>query len=434
MQQELRRDLGLLQATFTVVGIVIGSGIFALPAVVFAAARAPGLGVMAWTLGGLMSLAAALTLAELAAAMPRAGGTYVYLREAYGEWMAFLQGWATFLGYNPALQAALAMLFATYLSAVVPMSPGAQSVAGVAAIVGLTLINIWGVRFGGWVQVLSTAGKLIPIALLVLGGLVCMNPGNLAPVLPDQGVAQALAQSVLVILWAYDGWMNVGQLAEEIRNPHRNLPLALIGGLLLVTVVYSAFNAALVGVIPMDQLVALEKPVVPMAEMLFGTRGGMLITLGMVISMFGTLNGITMTGPRYYFAMARDRLFPGDRWVSQVHPRYGTPANSLLLCMAWAVVLFFTGTFEQLLNLVVFVAWFFYVLSMVGVFVLRHKRPDMERPYRVWGYPFVPLVGIGSGLWILWSSFSADPAVAILGLILTLSGLPVYWILRRRQE
>lgn len=432
MQQELRRDLGLLQAVFTVVGIVIGSGIFALPAVVFAAARAPGLGVAAWALGGLISLAAALTVAELTAAMPKSGGTYVYLREAYGEWMAFLQGWSSFLAYTSAMQAALAMLLTTYLGALVPLSPLAQSAVGVGAILVLTAVNIYGVRFGGLVQVVATAGKLIPIGLLILFGLAQFNPDHLQPILPEGNLLQALAGAVLPVLWAYDGWMNVGLLAEEVRNPQRNLPLALIGGLLLVAAVYTAFTSALVGVIPMEQLTGFEKPVVPMAQALFGQGGSWLITLGMVVSMFGTLNGLTLTGPRYYYAMARDRLFPGAAWVAQLHPRYQTPAPSLLICAAWAIVLLFSGTFEQLLNLVVFVAWLFYVLSMGAVFVLRRTRPEMHRPYRVWGYPVVPLVGIGSGIWILWNSWLSDSRTAALGLALTLSGFPVYWLLRRR--
>lgn len=434
MQQELRRDLGLLQAVMAVVGIVVGSGIFVLPAVVFAAAQAPGLGVAAWVLAGLMSVAAALTVAELAAAMPRAGGTYVYLREAYGDWMAFLQGWATFLAYNSAMQASLAMLFASYLGALVPMTPAVQSLVGVGAIVAVTLVNIYGVRFGGWLQVISTFGKLIPIGLLIIGGLAHFNAQNLQPALPESGLLTALAGAVLPVLWAYDGWMNVGQLAEEIRNPQRNLPLALIGGLLFVTLIYALFCVALVSVIPVQEMIGVEKPVVPMANALFGTSGGWLITLGMVVSMFGTLNGLTMTGPRYYFAMARDRLFPAARWVAQVHPETQTPSHSLLMCAAWAIVLYFTGTFEQLLNMVVFVSWLFNVFAMVAVFVLRRRRPEMNRPYKVWGYPIIPLVGIAAGIWVLGSSFVSDPRTSVLGTILTLSGFPVYWFLRRQRR
>ena len=428
----LRRDLGFPHALLTVIGTVIGSGIFALPAIVFAGARAPGLGILAWVAGGLISLAAGLTVAELAAAMPRAGGTYTFLREAYGPWMGFLQGWATFLAYNSAMQAALAMLFTTYLTALVPISPAGQMVVGLILILALTAVNAVGVRFGGLVQVVSTLGKLVPIALLILFGLSRVNTANLLPVVPvGTSIATAMAAAVLPVLWAYDGWIMVGQLAEEVRDPHRNIPLALIVGILIVLVVYTLFNIVLVGVIPMENLTASEKPVVPLASLLFGQGGSRLITIGMLISMFGTLNAVVMTAPRYYYAMARDGLFPAAAKVANLHPRYQTPLAALALSAAWSIVLLLSGQFGHLLNLVIFVGWLFYVFTMIGVIVLRRTRPELHRPYRVWGYPIVPLVGIGSGLWILWSSLITDPRTALIGLGLTATGFPVYFWLQR---
>ncbi|MGE5675210.1 MAG: APC family permease [Mycobacterium leprae] len=436
MPPQLRRDLGLPQATFTVVGVVIGSGIFALPAVVFAKTQAPGLGILAWVLGGLISLAAGLTVAELAAAMPKAGGTYVYLREAYGDWMGFLQGWATFLAYSSALQAALAIVFTTYLTALIPLSHTAQIVIGLILLVLLNGINTVGVRFGGWIQVVATVGKLVPIALLILFGLLHLHTANLTPVMPPAGVSltAAVAGAVLPILWAYDGWINLGQMAEEVKNPQRTLPLAIIGGLILVLVVYTLFNVALVGVIPAAAIATMDKPVVPMAQQLFGSAGSKLITVGMLISMFGTLNGMIMTTPRYYYAMAKDGLFPAAKQVATLHPRFQTPVWAIWLGFAWAVVLLLSGQFGQLLNLIVFVAWLFYTFSMAAVFVLRRTRPELKRPYKAWGYPVVPLVGIGSGIWILASTFTSDPKTALLGLGLTLTGVPLYWWLRRSKR
>ena len=430
--QHLRRDLGLPQAMMTVVGTVIGSGIFALPAVVFARAQAPGLGVLVWLLGGLISLASCLTVAELAAAMPKAGGSYEFLRAAYGPAVGFLQGWAVFLAYNSAMNAALAMLVTTYLSALVPMSQGVQTLVGVVLIIALTIVNAVGVRFGGAVQVVTTLGKLVPIALLILFGFGHVNGANLGPLLPAEGgLFKALAGALLPVLWAYDGWIMVGQMAEEIRNPQRNLPLALIGGISLVTVVYTIFNVVLAGALPLGTIVASEKPVVPLAELLFGGFGAKLITAGMVVSMFGTLNAIVMTAPRYYYAMARDGLFPAAKQVATLHPSYRTPVAALVISAVWSLVLLLSGQFGQLLNLVVFVGWLFYVLTMAGVIVLRVKRPEMARPYKVWGYPVVPLLGIGAGLYILVSSLVTDPFVALMGTGLTLTGLPVYAWLRR---
>lgn len=433
--QNLRRDLGLSHAMLTVIGTVIGSGIFALPAIVFASARAPGLGLAAWVVGGLISLAAGLTVAELAAAMPKAGGTYTFLREAYGPWMGFLQGWASFLAYNSAMQAALAMLFTTYLTALIPISPTGQTVVGVLLILLLTAVNALGVRFGGLVQIIATLGKLVPIAFLIVFGLSRIDTANLVPLLPEgPGLATALAAAVLPVLWAYDGWIMVGQLAEEVKNPQRNIPLALVGGILTVLVIYTLFNVVLVGAIPMPALTASAKPVVPLAGLLFGEGGSRLITVGMLVSMFGTLNAVVMTAPRYYYAMARDGLFPGAAKVSELHPKFQTPLAALALSAVWSLVLLVSGQFGQLLNLVVFVGWLFYVCTMIGVLILRRTRPEMPRPYRVWGYPVVPLVGIGAGLWILWSSLITDPRTAVIGLGLTLTGFPVYLWLRRSQR
>ncbi|HYF79518.1 MAG TPA: amino acid permease [Symbiobacteriaceae bacterium] len=437
MQQppQLRRDLGLSHAMLTVIGTVIGSGIFALPAVVFARAAAPGLGIAAWLIGGLISLAAALTVAELSAAMPTAGGTFQFLRAAYGPWMGFLQGWSMFLAYNSAMQAALAMIFTSYLSALIPISQTSQTVIGIALILALTAINAVGVRFGGLIQVVSTLGKLLPIALLILFGFSRIDTANLGPFLPtDGGLFAALGGALLPVLWAYDGWIITGQLSEEVRNPQRTIPLALIGGIAFVTVIYTIFNVVLAGAIPMETLTASEKPVIPLATLLFGEGGAKLITVGMLVSMFGTLNAIVMTAPRYTYAMARDGLFPGAKQMAQLHPKYQTPVAALMISCAWSIVLLLSGQFGQLLNLVVFVGWLFYIFVMVGVFILRRTRPEMDRPYKAWGYPVVPLIGIGSGIWLLVNTVVTDPRTAFIGLGLTLTGLPVYMYLRRNQK
>jgi basic amino acid/polyamine antiporter, APA family len=433
--QQLRRDLGLSHAIMTVMGCVIGSGIFALPAVAYAQAQAPGLGIAVWLIGGLISLAAGLTVAELGAAMPRAGGTYEFLSAAYGRWMGFLQGWAWFTVYNSATNAAVAMLITTYLSALIPMSQTAQTILSVALILALTAINTLGVRVGGAITVVTTLGKLVPLALLIIFGLPHASGATFTPMLPQStGIMTALAGALLPVLFAYDGWTYVGQLAEEIKNPQRNIPLALMIGLSAITVIYTLFNVALAGVLPFNTILGSEKPVVPMASLLFGEGGSKLITVGMLVSMFGTLNAIVMTSPRYYYAMARDGLFPAAKKVASLDPRRGTPVVSLWLSGLWSVVLLLSGKFEQMLGLVVFVGWLFYVLTMIGVIILRYKRPDMHRPYKAWGYPVVPVLAIAAGLWILGQSLISDPKTALIGLGLTATGLPIYLWLRRQPR
>lgn len=432
MSAELRRELGLPQAVATVIGIVIGSGIFALPAAVFAAARAPGLGLLAWLLGALISLAAGLTLAELTAAMPRAGGVYVYLKEAYGDWAGFLQGWISLVAYDSASVAAVAMVFATYVDAIIPLSYWARVGVGLGAILFVTVLNLLGVREGGGFQTLSMVAKLLPMVLLIGFGLLRVHGGALGPVLPGGGSTMvALAGAILPVLFAYDGWINACALAEEIREPQRNLPLALIGGLFGVGIVYVLLNVALLGVVPFTSVTALEKPIVTMAGSLFGSWGAQILTVLMVLSMLGTTNGMAMTAPRYYWAMAKDGLFPFRRQIGWIHPRYGTPWGAQLLTGAVSAVLLLLNTFDQLYTLVIFVIWLEVAAVIGAVFVLRQRRPEMARPYKAWGYPVVPGIAFVAALWIVWSAFVGAPVMAVLGLGLMALGLPLYWWFKR---
>lgn len=432
MSAELRRELGLPQAVATVIGIVVGSGIFALPAAVFAAARAPGLGLVAWLLGALISIAAGLTLAELTAAMPRAGGVYVYLKEAYGDWAGFLQGWVSLVAYDSASIAAVAMVFATYVDALVPLSYGARVGLGLGAILFVTVLNLLGVREGGGFQTLSMVAKLLPMVLLIGFGLLRVRGEALGPLLPEGGSTMgALAGAILPVLFAYDGWLNACALAEEIREPQRNLPLALIGGLFGVGIVYVLLNVALLGVVPFTSVTVLEKPVVTMAGSLFGTWGAEFLTVLMLISMLGSTNGMAMTAPRYYWAMAKDGLFPFRRQIGWVHPRFGTPWGAQLLTGAASAVLLLLNSFDQLYTLVIFVIWLEVAAVIGAVFVLRRRRPEMARPYRAWGYPVVPGIAFVASLWVVWAAFVGAPMMALLGLGLMALGLPLYWWFKR---
>lgn len=433
MNPELRRELGLPQAIATVIGIVIGSGIFALPAAVFAAAKAPGLGLMAWLLGALISLAAGLTLAELTALMPKAGGVYVYLKEAYGDWAGFLQGWVSLVAYDSASIAAVSMIFAAYASALIPLSTGGQRAVGLLCILFVTMINLLGVREGGLVQTVSVVAKLLPLALLILFGLIHVRPGSVTPFLPaGGGTMGALAAAILPVLFAYDGWINAAALAEEIREPQKNLPLALIGGLFGVGVVYLLLNIALLGVIPFTQVTVLEKPIVTMSSSLFGATGAQFLTVLMLASMLGSTNGMAMTAPRYYWAMAKDGLFPFRRQMAWVHPRYGTPVGAQLLTAAVSAVLLLMNTFDQLYTLVIFVIWLEVAAAIAAVFILRRRHPEWPRPYKAFGYPVVPGIALVASFWVVWAAFISDPRMAFFGIGLVALGLPLYWYFKGR--
>jgi len=440
---ELKRDLGLIESINIVIGILVGSGIFILPAQIFSGAQAPGLGLLAWIVAGAISIAAGLSISELAAAMPQAGGTYVYLREAYGDFWAFMQGWVSFLAYSSAITAAVAIVFTTYLGALVPLPPVLFKLAAASVVIILTLVNYFGVRFGGYIQNIFTFGKLFCIASLVIFGFVFGRAGNFLPIFPtDGGVMGSLAAGVVAALWAYDGWIYVAMMAEEIKNPQKNLPLALILGITIVSVIYAVFNAAMLNVLPMQEIIgAGEKAGTVMAGTLFGAIGGTLIGVGILISVFGTLNGVVMTAPRYYYAMARDNLFIASKVVGSVHPKYRTPHISLIISGLWSIVLILTGSFGQLLGLVVFVAWVFYLLSIGAVFVLRKKKPSLPRPYKVIGYPVTPIVAVLGGAWILVESFKGlqasfikDPLFGGLVMLVIIAGLPVYFYLENKKK
>lgn len=440
---QLKKDLGLLEAMTIVVGLLVGSGIFILPAQVFLGTQAPGLGIIAWMVGGAISIAAGLSIAELAAAMPRAGGTYVYLREAYGEGWAFMQGWISFLAYSSAITAALALAFTTYFSALFPLSPLMTNVVASLTVIILTLINYFGVRFGGYIQNIFTFGKLFCIAALVIFGFIHGQGGNLLPIFPENGgIVAPLAAGVIATLWAYDGWIYVAMMAEEIKNPQRNLPLALVFGIGIAATVFAIYNAALLNVLPMQAIIENGgHSATMMAGQIFGVIGGTLITIGILISVFGTLNGIVMTSPRYYYAMARDKLFFANELVGSVHPQYKTPHVALIISAFWSIVLITTGSFGQLLGLVVFVAWVFYLLSIGALFVLRKKKPDLHRPYKVIGYPVIPIIAILGGLWILVESFKGlhasfvkDPLFGIVVMVVIAAGLPVYIYLENKKK
>lgn len=440
---QLKRDLGLLETVNIVIGILIGSGIFVLPAQIFSGAQTPGMGLLAWIVAGAISIAAGLSISELAAAMPQAGGTYVYLREAYGDFWAFMQGWVSFLAYSSAITAALAIVFTTYLSVLYPLSPVLFKVIAISMVVFLTIINYFGVRFGGYIQNIFTFGKLFCIAALVIFGFTLGKAANFTPLLPTDGSFMApLAAGVIAALWAYDGWLYVAMMAEEIKNPQRNLPLALIFGITIVSIIYAVFNAAVLNVMPMHEVISAgEKAGTVMAVKLFGTIGGSLIGIGILISVFGTLNGVVMSAPRYYYAMARDNLFFASKTVGSVHPKYKTPHVSLFIAAVWSSVLILTGSFGQLIGLVVCVAWLFYVLSLVAIFILRKKQPDLPRPYKVIGYPITPLVAILGGLWILLESFKAlqasfmkDPTFGLVVMLVLVAGLPAYFYLESKKK
>jgi basic amino acid/polyamine antiporter, APA family len=453
---ELVRGLGLLDATLLIVGSVIGSGIFFAPSIMAGYLQSPGLLLGLWVLGGLLTLAGALSYAELAAAMPRAGGQYVFLSEAFSPLFGFLYGWTLLLAINTGFVAAVAVAFAKTLGFFVPgvgeehalftllgTTFTTAQLAALVVVAVLTWLNITGLRTGATVQNLFTLAKLSALGVLVAMAVVTArgSASNFQPVAslalgPEGlkiGLLAALAGAMSKALFSYDAWYTVTFAAEEVKDPERNLPRSLILGTLGVMVAYAAAVAAYLYVVPIGEMAAVaeNRIATEAAVRMIGPAGGAFIAVAILVSTFGCVNGLTLAGARVVYAMARDGLF--FRGAARVHARYRTPAAALLLHGLVAGVLTLTGTYSDLLTLTAFSSLLFNVLTVVGLFVLRHRRPDLPRPYRAWGYPVVPLLFIAVALFFLVYMPVADPRNTGLGLLLTAAGIPAYLYWRRHR-
>ncbi len=441
---ELRRDLGLWTAVAIVVGTVIGSGIFLVPKTMIQRVGSVEMVFVVWVFGGLLSLAGALTYAELAAAMAEAGGEYVYLREAYGPVFGFLYGWTQLLVAKSGSIATLATGFFLYLANFYPALEGTLfqlgplnvktgQVAAIGVILGLAALNYFGVRFGGGVQVATTVIKVgCIIAIFIVGFGAKGDFANFGGSIPSAGGFAGFFAALVAALWAYDGWNNVAMVASEIKNPQRNLPLALTAGTAAVVLLYVLTNLAYFYVLTPAEVAGSDRVAASMMRQVLGEWGAGAVSVAAMISIFAAINGSILTGSRVPFAMARDGLFFSS--IAQVHPDYRTPANSILALSAWSALLVLSGSYEDLFNYVIFGSWILYGLATASVIVLRKKRPDMPRPYRTWGYPVVPVVFVLVAAALLLSTLIDNPVRSLAGLGLILAGLPFYSYWKRKRN
>ncbi|EDM81710.1 amino acid transporter [Plesiocystis pacifica SIR-1] len=449
--ERLPRSLGTFSAVAVLVGSTIGSGIFRSPAVVAADLDRLLPFMLAWIIGGLVALAGALTFAELGGMFPRTGGIYVYIREAFGELPAFLFGWAELLILRPAAYGAIAVTSAEYTWRVLGHDPKQLLVVlfglevtisqGLAAlfIIVTGAINYRGVTLGAIVQNVSTALKVAAIVVLVALGLALV-PEALPPVsevveraadAPPPSSMAAFGLAMVGVLWAYDGWSDVGFVGGEIRDPAKNIPRAFIGGTAIVVGLYLVIDLVYVKVVPLDQMPGRPLIAADVAEALIGPVGALFVAAAVAVSTFGTLNGSMMTGPRIFFAMAEDRLFfPA---LSKVHPVHGTPGRAIVLSIVLGVVFVSSRGFAELADSFVIGIWPFYALAVAAVIVLRRREPERERPYRTWGYPVVPLLFLIAALYLLGNYAVRETQKFALDIGIVLSGVPVYWIWNRRK-
>lgn len=433
-QPGLRRELGLFDATMINAGTIIASAIFVIVPATLAADLGSSLPVLlAWVAGGLVSICGALCVAELGAAMPEAGGQYVYLGRAYHPVLGFLYGWSAFLLINTASIAAIAVGFATYVGFFTPLSPGGVKAVAVLSIIGLSLLNCLGLRVGAFTQNLLTSLKIgalltiVAFALALPGG----GSGNLEPLWPagGGGTLMAKAGAVLVaVLWAYDGWIESTYVGGEIKTPGRNLPLSIVLSTLLVIALYVAVNGAYLYLLGPVRMAGSPLVASNALQVVLGAGGAAFIAAAIIVSTLGANNGIVFTSARIPYAMAEQGLFFG--WARHLNPRFNTPVRLLLLQMAVAMALTLTGSYNQLFTYVVFVSFLFYGLSAGAVLVLRRRDPLMGRPYRAWGYPVTPVVFILFALYLVGDTIRQTPRESAVGAAIVLAGLPAYWLWR----
>jgi len=429
-QPKLKRVLSLLDATMINAGGIIGSGIFMVPATVAMFTGSASLFFMVWIAGGIVSLFGALSVAELGAAMPRAGGQYVYLSEAYGPVWGYLYGWSAVAVINTASIAAVGVAFSEYLRFFFPITDVSIKGIAVATIVLLTIINILDVKSGARFQNVFTISKLGAIFGIIILGLV-MEGGsnqNLSPFFSDQSFTELvgpLGLAMVSVLWTFDGWIFITYVAGEVKNPGRNIPLSLIFCMLIVVTIYLLLNYVLIYTLGFTGMNGSDLVVSDAASVFLGNKGAAIVTLIILISLIGANNGFVLTSARINYAMAKDKLFFYQ--ASQIHPRFKSPSNALIIQCVWASLLTFTGTFNQLITYIIFASWIFYGMSAGAVIILRNKKPDMERPYKTPVYPWIPIIFILFAIFLTINTIMEAPRDAAIGAGIILAGLPMYY-------
>ena len=442
--ERLPRRLGLASAVAVLVGTTIGSGIFRTPAVVADRVGLTELFIAGWVLGGVLALAGALTYAELAAIFPRTGGIYVYIREAFGRGPAFLFGWAELLIIRPAALGAIAIVSAEYLwrllgvdgaaaFAGLPLSMAQATAAVFIVIVGA--VNYRGVHLAAMVQNVSTVLKVTALlALVALGFLLSPSFELTRAVTPPAATLSPLAGfglALVSILWAYDGWADLSFVAGEVKDPQRNMPRALFLGTAGIIVIYLSVNAVYLKLIPLERMPGSPLIAADAAQLVLGAAGVAFVSAAVMVSAFGSLNGSMMVGPRIFYAMAEDRLF--FQRLAEVHPRFATPWASIVLAAVLGIIYVSVREFAELADQFIIGIWPFYALGVAATFVLRRQRPDLERPYRAWGYPVVPVLFLLAALYILGNYMVSEPVLFFADVGVVLTGIPVYLWWERRN-
>jgi APA family basic amino acid/polyamine antiporter len=425
--QDLPRTLGMLDAAAIVIGIVIGSGIFALPNLIARSLPSASAILAVWMIAGVLSFFGALAYAELGAMLPATGGQYVYLREAYGPLCAFVCGWTFMLAVLAGGSAWLAVTFSIYAGYFLPLTAAGAKALSVALIAVLSAVNYLGVQEGAWVQRTFTALKITGLLVLIGAGL--SSPHTTVPVAAPPLTSMHVGVAMAACLMAYNGWSYVSFVAGEVRDPQKNLLRSLVLGMAAVTVLYVSANAAYLKVMTVAQIAATDRVGADLATRTMGPIGGTLVSLTVLLSIIGAVNGCILTGARLPFAQSRDGLFFAG--FGKVHPRFQTPGFAILCGGIWTAILVLTGSYETLYSYSILAAWIFYTMSVVAVFVLRRKLPDAHRPYRVWGYPYTLGLFVAVSIWFIADALVTQTRSSLMAFVIVATGVVAYRVWRR---
>jgi APA family basic amino acid/polyamine antiporter len=448
IRPDLSRDLGVSHASAVVVGTIIGSGVFLVPTEMMQAVGSAKLVYLVWVVGGLLSFFGVLTYAELGAMKPQAGGEYVYVRDGYGPLAGFLYAWTWFVIAKPASIASVTIAIVRILGNFTAFSffsrnlveqPFAitfgQSFAIVVTLL-ISLLNYIGIKRAGEFQLVFTVLKIAMILAIVAIGF-SYSAGSWSHFAGSYGGARGgvagFMAALVAALWAYDGWNDLNMVAGEIRQPERNIPIALIAGVATVAALYMLVNAAVQFVMPAADLAMTPRPASDAIALVLGPRGASIVSIGMALSMIVTLNGTIMSGARVPFAMARDRYFFSA--MAEVHPKFHTPSVAIIVQAILAIVLLLLGgSFRQLFSLAIFSEWLFYMIAGSTVFIFRQRNPEAPRPYRVWGYPIIPALFVLASAVLLSYTFTDNLRNSVLGCFVILSGVPVFYFFAYRKQ
>lgn len=431
---KLARELTLYGLIMVAIGSCIGSGIFVTPSQIAGLIPSPLLIILVWSIGGLITLTGALTFAELGSLFPKAGGIYVFLKEAYGGWLGFLYGWAYLVIITSGSIAVLALAFSYYLGFFIPMDEHVRIAVSIAGIMVVTTLNVLRAKFGEIFSNIFTGLKIAGIMIIIVTGLFFGSSSHslhgFTSGMGNAGIS-GFGVALTGVLFSYGGWQHASFLAGETRNPSRNVPIAMITGAMVVILIYLLVNVSYMMLLPVDKIISSPRIAADAVTTIFPS-GGMMVAGIIAISTFGTMGIYTLSTPRIYYAMAEDGLF--FKSIAKVHPVFRTPVNSILAQSAWAIILLlFWGTFEDLITYTVSVEWIFFTLAAAGIFIFRKKMKGTERPYKTFGYPVTPIIFIVINIWFILNIAISRPLHMAVGFAFLLLGVPFYLFFRKKN-